>query len=197
MTWVVVGGVVFVLVVAVVLLATRKKEEGPAAYAARMGLGYHDGVVQGMIQGFTVRVEARAADRPRAVSQTVYRVQFPQRLNMGLQVAPLAGRARSNRMLETGDQAFDRAVGVEAGDEAKAAALLDEERRACILQLVETYPGAWIDDEGLRWATEEAIGDYPAFKRIVDDLLDCAVVVFPGRAARRAVRTAQRARSSQ
>lgn len=197
MTWVVVGGVAFVLLVAVVLLATRKKEEGPAAYAARMGLGYQNGVVQGMIQGFTVRVEARAASRPRGAVQTVYRVQFPQRLNVGLRAVPLDGRARSNRMLETGDQAFDQAVGVEASDEAKAAALLDEERRACILQLLETYPGAWIDDEGLRWTSEEAIGDYPGFKQVVDDLLDCAVVVFPGRAARRSVRTAQRAKSSQ
>lgn len=196
MEWVIVGGVALVVVVVVVFLATRKKEQGMPAFAARMGLAYQNGVVTGMIQGFTVTVEERVPNRPRASSRTVFTIQFPQRLNLGLQVVPLQEKPRSQRMLETGDPGFDQVVGVEAREQARASELLDEERRNCIRELFEGYPEAWIDDEGLRWTAEGRVEEYATFKRIVDDLLDCAVAVFPGRAARRSARMAEKARSA-
>ena len=183
MNWlipVVVGAVV--LGALVVFLLTRKKKE--PSLAERLGLVDQGGVLRGDVQGFSVSVETQTSGETRTRSRTVVKIEFPHRLGLGLKITnPLGGR-RSLRALSTGDGSFDGSVIVEAQDQKKTLDYLTPQRRQCIKKMLATEPGTWVDDVGITCTKEKA--PY--------ELIDAAIELFPGRAARKAVREAENRR---
>ncbi|MBN2493605.1 MAG: hypothetical protein JXR96_03350 [Deltaproteobacteria bacterium] len=193
MVWAIAGGAVGAILLVVIIVLVRRSGRGdPETIAKRLGLTYQNGKMRGMIHGFTVGVETQ---RSGAQSRTVFSVQFPDRLGMGLAIAANPSGQRSHRALASGDDAFDAAVCIEAREQAKALELLTPERRQCIRELIASDPSAWIDDTGLRWTTDGALDDFDALKRFIDSLVDAAIDFFPGRTAYKAVRSAERQRA--
>jgi len=69
---------------------------------------------------------------------------------------------------------------------------LTPERRQCIRQLLMTYPGTWMNDEGITCTMDGIVRDFDALRKTKDDLVDSAIELFPGRSARKAVRKAEK-----
>ena len=193
MNWlipVVVGAVV--LGALVVFLLTRKKKE--PSLAERLGLVDQGGVLRGDVQGFSVSVETQTSGETRTRSRTVVKIEFPHRLGLGLKITnPLGGR-RSLRALSTGDDGFDGSVIVEAQDQKKTLDYLTPQRRQCIKKMLATEPGTWVDDVGITCTKEKAPYEVEYLRKAIDDLIDAAIELFPGRAARKAVREAEKRR---
>jgi hypothetical protein len=53
-----------------------------------------------------------------------------------------------------------------------------------------------VDDVGITCTKEGAPSEFEPLKKTLDDLLDAAIELFPGRAARKAVRKADKKRDS-
>ena len=191
MNWlipVVIGAVV--LVALLVFLLTRKKKE--PSLAERLGLADQGGVLRGQVQGFSVTVETQTRGETRKHSRTIVKIEFPHRLGLGLKATASMGGKRSLRALSTGDDGFDGSVTVEAQDQKKALEFLTPERRQCLKKMLSTEPGSWVDDLGITCTKEGAPS--ASLKQTLDDLLDAAIDLFPGRAARKSVRQAEKRR---
>jgi len=191
MTWlipVVLGAVALAAVLVFVL--TRKKKE--PSLAERLGLIDQGGVLRAQKQGFTVSVEIQSRGEARARNRAVVKVEFPQRLGLGLKIMKPMGGKPSLRALPTGDAGFDGSITFEAQEKKKALEYMTPQRRQCIQQMLAAEPAAWVDDVGIN-CTKEGIPD-ESLKKILDDLLDAAIELFPGRAARKKVREAEKLR---
>jgi hypothetical protein len=189
--WIPVVGLLIIGGIVAILLLSRKKEP---SLASRLGLSDQGGVLRGQVQGFSVSVETQIGGEIRKRSRTVVKIEFPQRLGLGLKIMnPLGGR-RSLRALSTGDAGFDESVTVEAQDQKKTLDYLTPQRRQCIQKMLASEPGAWVDDLGITCTQERAVTEFEPLKQIIDDLLDAAIEIFPGRAARKAVREAEKGR---
>jgi hypothetical protein len=193
MNWLipVVAGAVVLGALLVFLLTRRKKEP---SLAERLGLSDQGGVLRGQVQGFSLTVETQTHGEARTRSRTVVKVEFPHRLGLGLKIMNPLGGGRSLRALSTGDPGFDGSVTVEAQDQKKALAYLTPERRQCVKKMLATEPGAWVDDVGITCAKDRAVSEFEPLKKIIDELIDAAIELFPGRAARKAVRAAEKRR---
>lgn len=195
MNWlipVVVGAVV--LGALLVFLLSRKKKE--PSLAERLGLVDQGGVLRGQVQGFSVSVETQTSGETRKRSRTVVKIEFPQRLGLGLKIMNPVGGKRSLRALSTGDAGFDGSVNVETQNQKKALDYLTQERRQCLQQMLATEPNAWMDDVGITCTKEGSVSEINALKQTIDDLIDTAIELFPGRAARKAVRKAEKRRGA-
>jgi hypothetical protein len=191
MTWlipVVLGAVALAAVL--VFILTRKKKE--PSLAQRLGLADQGGVLRGQVQGFAVSVEIQSRGESRGRSRAVVKIEFPQRLGLGLKIMKPIGGKPSLRALPTGDAGFDGSVNFEAQEKKKAVEYMTAERRQCVQQMLAAEPGAWVDDVGIN-CTKDGIPD-ESLKKTIDDLLDAAIELFPGRAARKAVRKAEKRR---
>jgi hypothetical protein len=137
-----------------------------------------------------VEIQSRGESRGR--SRAVIKIEFPQRLGLGLRIAKPLGGKPSLRVLSTGDAGFDGSVNFEAQEKKKAIEYMTAERRQCVQQMLAAEPGAWVDDVGIN-CTKDGVPD-ESLKKTIDDLLDAAIELFPGRAARKAVRKAEKRR---
>jgi hypothetical protein len=191
MNWlipVVLGGVALAAVV--VFIVTRKKKE--PSLAQLLGLADQGGVLRGQIQGFAVSVEIQNRGESRTRSRAVVKIEFPQRLGLGLKIMKPIGGKPSLRALPTGDAGFDGSVTFEAQEKKKAVEHMTPERRQCVQQMLSAEPTAWVDDTGITCSKDGAPDE--SLKRTIDDLLDAAIELFPGRAARKKVRRAEKRR---
>jgi hypothetical protein len=66
------------------------------------------------------------------------------------------------------------------------------ERRNCVQLMLNAEPAAWVDDVGIT-CTKDGVPD-ESLKKTLEDLLDVAIELFPGRAARKKVREAEKRR---
>jgi hypothetical protein len=191
MNWlipVVLGGVALAAVLVFVL--TRKKKE--PSLAERLGLVDQGGILRGQIQGFAVSVEIQSRGESRTRSRAVIKIEFPQRLGLGVKISKPIGGKPSLRALPTGDAGFDGSVTFEAQEKKKALEYMTPERRQCAQQMLATEPTAWVDDVGIT-CTKDGTPD-ESLKKTIDDLLDAAIELFPGRAARKKARRAEKRR---
>ena len=191
MTWlipVVLGAVALAAVL--VFILTRKKKE--PSLAERLGLIDQGGVLRAQKQGFTVSVEVQSRGEARARNRAVVKIEFPQRLGLGLRIMKPIGGKPSLRALTTGDAGFDGSITFEAQEKKKALEYMTPQRRQCIQQMLAAEPTAWIDDVGIN-CTKDGVPD-ESLKKTLDDLLDAAIDLFPGRAARKKVREAEKRR---
>lgn len=191
--WIPVVGLLVIGAIVALILSRRKKEP---SLAARLGLAHQGGVLRGQIQGFTVTVETQTRGQARGRSRTVVKIEFPHRLGLGLKAMNPLGGKRSLRALSTGDAGFDGSVIVEAQDQKKVIQYLTPERRQCLQQMLAAEPGAWVDDVGITCTKEGTLSEFEPLKKTIDDLLDAAIELFPGRAARKAVREAEKRRGT-
>jgi hypothetical protein len=192
MDWVipvVVGAVV--LLALLVFLLTRKKKE--PSLAGRLGLVEQGGILRGQKQGFTVSVEIQSRGEGRGRSRTVVKIEFPHRLGLGLKIMKPIGGKPSLRALSTGDAGFDGSVTFEAQEKKKAQEYMTPQRRQCIQQMLAAEPAAWVDDVGIACSKEGTPDE--SLRKTLDDLLDAAIELFPGRAARKKVREAEKRRN--
>jgi hypothetical protein len=183
-----------VLAALLVFLLTRKKKE--PSLAERLGLTDQGGVLRGQVQGFALTVETQTSGESRTRSRTVIKIGFPHRLGLGLKIMNPLGGGRSLRALSTGDAGFDGSIVVEAQEQKKALAYLTPERRQCLKKMLASEPGAWVDDVGITCTKDRAVSEIGSLKQIIDDLIDAAIELFPGRAARKAVRKAEKRRGT-
>jgi len=194
MNWlipVILGGVVLAAVL--VLILTRKKKE--PSLAERLGMVDQGGVLRAQKQGFTVSVEIQSRGESRGSSRAVVKIEFPQRLGLGLKIMKPIGGKPSLRALPTGDADFDGSVTFEAQEKKKALEYMTPERRQCIQKMLDSEPDAWVDDVGIN-CTKQGTPD-ESIKKTIDDLLDTAIDLFPGRAARKKVREAEKKREKK
>ena len=171
-----------------VFILTRKKKE--PSLAQRLGLADQGGVLRGQIQGFSVILEIQS--RGGARSRSVLKIEFPQRLGLGLKIAKSIGGKPSLRALPTGDAGFDSTVTFEAQDQKKALQFMTPERRQCVSKMLSAEPDAWVDDVGITLTKQGAPDE--SIKKTIDDLVDAAIELFPGRSARKKVREAEKKR---
>lgn len=191
MTWlipVVLGAVALAAIL--VFILTRKKKE--PSLAERLGLIDQGGVLRAQKQGFTVSVEIQSRGEARARNRAVVKIEFPQRLGLGLKIMKPIGGKPSLRALPTGDAGFDGSITFEAQEKKKALEYMTPQRRQCVQQMLATEPGAWVDDVGIT-CTKDGTPD-ESLKKTLDNLLDAAIDLFPGRAARKKVREAEKRR---
>lgn len=191
MTWlipVVLGAVALAAVLVFVL--TRKKKE--PSLAERLGLMDQGGVLRGQRQGFAISVEIQSRGESQGRSRAMIKIEFPHRLGLGLRIAKPIGGKPSLRALPTGDAGFDGSINFEAQEKKKAIEYMTPERRQCIQQMLAAEPGAWVDDVGITCTKDGAPDE--SLKKTIEDLLDTAIELFPDRAARKAVRKAEKRR---
>ncbi|HUU03330.1 MAG TPA: hypothetical protein VM425_17990 [Myxococcota bacterium] len=193
MSWLIPVVGFLVLVSIIVFLALRKKSEPEPA--GRLGLTDDGGVLRGQIQGFSLSVESQSSEKQRGPGRTIFRIAFPARLGLGIMIAQHQAGKRNLRALVTGDAEFDNSVCVETKEQKKVMAYLTPERRQCIRQLLVTYPGAWLNDEGITCNMNGVVRDFDTLRKTKDDLVDSAIELFPGRSARKAVRRTEKATS--
>jgi len=186
------GVVVLAGLVFIVASALRKEKDVSADYARRLGLVSQGSTMRGLVHGFEVSIENQKRGSSAAQGRTVFRIGFPHRLGLGISITERVGGKGSLRALNTGDEAFDGAVTVQAQEAEKALALLTPERRQAILQLMRSDPRTYINDEAINWQRDGEIGDFGELKKVFDVLVDSAIAIFPGRAAIKAVRNAEK-----
>jgi hypothetical protein len=171
-----------------VFILTRKKKE--PSLAQRLGLADQGGVLRGQVQGFAVILEIQS--RGGARSRSVLKIEFPQRLGLGLKIMKPIGGKPSLRALATGDSGFDQTVNFEAQEKKKALEFMTPERRQRVQTMLAAEPDAWMDDVGITCTKQGAPDE--SIKKTIDDLVDAAIDLFPGRSARKKVREAEKKR---
>ncbi|MBW1809396.1 MAG: hypothetical protein JRJ87_14470 [Deltaproteobacteria bacterium] len=181
-----------VLVGLVIFIATRKKPEDFNNAIRRLGLSNQGGVLRGQIQGFSIAIETQAIGEDKQRWRTIFYVEFPSRLGLGFMTTSVRGGRRSLKAIDTGDAEFDNLVSIETQNAQKVQDYLTTERRECLVELFKVDPNAWLDDGGIHMNVDGAIDDYAILKPYFDGLLDMAIDLFPGRAARKAVRRASK-----
>lgn len=178
--WLVLGGVGLVMLGLIVYAVVRSSKKDWRALARKLGLTDKGKAMGGLREGLAVSIEAREATNKRVYSRLVFRIDFPTRLGLGLSAMGRGSGKRSLRTLTTGDDAFDKRIAVESRQEQRALAYLTPERRACLLELIETDPRATLDDAGLVWNRNETVTKLAELKQIVDRLTATGQTLYPG-----------------
>jgi hypothetical protein len=179
-----------ILVGLVIFFVTRQKPEEFHSQVKRLGLSNQGGVLRGMIQGFSIAIETQAVGEEKQRWRTIFSVEFPDRLGIGLTVTSVRGGQRSLKALDTGEAEFDKQVSIESPNAKQVQSYLTAERRECLIELFKVDSNAWLNDGGIHMNIDGSIDDYLTLKRYFDGLLDMAIDLYPGRAARKAVRRA-------
>jgi len=181
-----------ILVGLVIFFVTRQKPVEFLSQVKRLGLSNQGGVLRGMIQGFSFAIETQAVGEEKQRFRTIFSVEFPDRLGIGLTATRVRGGQRSLKSLDTGDPEFDKQVSIESPSEPQVRSYLTTERRECLVELFKVDPNSRLDDGGIHMTIDGSIDDYQVLKRYFDGLLDMAIDLYPGRAARKAVRRASK-----
>ncbi len=174
----------------VIFFVTREKPVEFHSQVKRLGLSNQGGVLRGMIQGFSFAIETQAVGEEKRRFRTIFSVEFPDRLGIGLTATSVRGGQRSLKTLDTGDAEFDKQVSIESPSGPQVRSYLTTERRECLVELFKVDPNSRLDDGGIHMTIDGSIDDYLTLKRYFDGLLDMAIDLYPGRAARKAVRRA-------
>lgn len=153
------------------LMLSRQANEAWSRAARTLGLRAKPGgflkrrEIDGDRGGFRVKLDTYTVRSGKnSTTYTRFRLWFPRRLGLGLQLTKEGFWAGVTKFfgaqdIAVGDAGFDGQVLVKGSDPERVRRWLTPARRLRVRHYLEAYSGAHIDDEGVRWEVRGVIRD--------------------------------------